>query len=59
VATWVIEPVPPEMAEEFQRTFDDAAFVADMEEALKTGGADIDAPMYCFVRARPIAFLTR
>jgi hypothetical protein len=43
VADWVIEPVPPELAEDFRRTFDEAAFVADMEEALKTGGADIDA----------------
>jgi hypothetical protein len=43
VADWVIEPVPPELAEEFRRTFDEAAFVADMEETLKTGGADIDA----------------
>jgi hypothetical protein len=42
-AAWVIEPVPPEMAEDFRRTFDEAAFVADMEDALKTGGADIDA----------------
>jgi hypothetical protein len=42
-AGWVIEPVPPELAEDFRRTFDEAAFVADMEEALETGGADIDA----------------
>ena len=43
VAKWVIEPVPPELAEDFRRTFDEAAFVADLEETLKTGGADIDA----------------
>ena len=36
-------PTPPEMAEEIRRTFDEAAFVADMEEALENGGADIDA----------------
>ena len=34
---------PPEMAEEIRRTFDEAAFLADMEEAVGTGGADIDA----------------
>jgi uncharacterized OB-fold protein len=38
VASWVIEPVPPELAEEFRRTFDEAAFVAEMEETLATGG---------------------
>jgi hypothetical protein len=42
-ANWVIDPVPPELAEDFRRSFDEAAFVADMEETLKTGGADIDA----------------
>jgi hypothetical protein len=43
VANWVIEPVPPEVAEYFRRTFDEAAFLSEMEETLKTGGADIDA----------------
>jgi hypothetical protein len=43
VANWVIEPVPPELTAEFLRTFDEVAFLADMQEALKTGGADIDA----------------
>lgn len=42
VANWVIEPVPPELAEEFRRTFDEAAFMAEMEETLKTGGVNID-----------------
>ena len=42
VVGWVIEPVPPELAEEFRRTFDEAAFVADMEETLETGGVNID-----------------
>ena len=42
VANWVIEPVPPELTEEFRRTFDEAAFLADMEETLTTGGVDID-----------------
>ncbi len=43
VANWVIEPVPPELAEEFRRTFNEAEFLAEMEETLQTGGADIDA----------------
>lgn len=43
VGDWAIEPVPPELDEDFRRTFDEAAFVADMEKTLETGGADIDA----------------
>lgn len=39
---WIIEPVPPELAEEFRRTFDEVAFMADMEETLKTGGVNLD-----------------
>jgi hypothetical protein len=37
VASWAIEPVPPELAEEFRRTFDEAAFLAEAEEALESG----------------------
>lgn len=39
----VFEPVPPEVADEFRRTFNEAEFLAEMEEAIKTGGADVDA----------------
>ncbi len=39
----VFTPTPPEMAEEIRRTFDEAAFFAEVEEVLKTGSADIDA----------------
>jgi hypothetical protein len=39
----VFTPTPPEMAEEIRRTFDEAAFFAEVEAVLKTGGADIDA----------------
>jgi hypothetical protein len=53
VANWVIEPVPPELAEDFRRTFDEAAFVADMEETLKAGGADIDALIARIERKAP------
>ena len=38
LAGMVFTPIPPEMAEEFRRTFNEAAFLADMEETLKTGG---------------------
>src|SRR4051812_6368933 len=42
VATWVIEPVPPEIREHFLRTFNEEEFLAEMREAMKTGGANID-----------------
>ncbi len=38
LAGMVFEPVPPEVAEEFRRTFNEAEFLAEMDEALKTGG---------------------
>ncbi len=44
-ANWVITPVPPEMAEEFQRTFNEAEFLAEARKTLETGGADIDSLM--------------
>ena len=45
VANWVIEPVPPELAEEFRRTFDEAAFLAEADEALRTGGVPFEEIM--------------
>jgi hypothetical protein len=43
LAGMVFTPVPPEMAEEFRRTFNEAEFLAEMQKTLETGGADIDA----------------
>jgi hypothetical protein len=37
-ANWVIEPVPPEVAEHFRQTFNEEEFLAEMRETMKTGG---------------------
>lgn len=42
VATWIIEPVPPEVREHFIRTFDEAEYWAELRETEKTGGVNID-----------------
>lgn len=42
VATWVIEPVPPEVREHFLRTFDEAEYLAEIRELERTGGVQID-----------------
>lgn len=38
VARWVIEPVPPQMREEFLRTFNEAEFLAALREVESGGG---------------------
>ena len=42
VASWVIEPVPPDVAEHFRRTFDEAEYLAEVREIERTGGVQID-----------------
>ena len=42
VADWVIEPVPPELAEEFLRTFDEAEYLAAVRELERTGGLRLE-----------------
>jgi predicted amidophosphoribosyltransferase len=42
LANMVIEPVPPEMAEEFRRTFNEAEFLAALREVEAGGGVQID-----------------
>ncbi|HWG41643.1 MAG TPA: hypothetical protein VN688_02575 [Gemmataceae bacterium] len=41
VANWVIEPVPPEIAEHFQRTFNEEEYLAEVRKLERTGGVDI------------------
>jgi hypothetical protein len=38
VADWVSTPVPPEMAEEFRRTFNEEEYLAAVREMERTGG---------------------
>lgn len=40
-ANWVIEPVPPEIAEHFRRTFDEAEYWAEVREVEKAGGVNV------------------
>ncbi len=40
-ASWVIEPVPPEIAEHFRRTFNEAEYLAEVREVEKTGGVNV------------------
>lgn len=42
VASWVIEPVPPEIVEHFRKTFNEEEFLAEMRETERTGGANIN-----------------
>jgi hypothetical protein len=42
VASWVIEPVPPDVAEYFRRTFNEAEYLAEVREVERTGGVQID-----------------
>jgi hypothetical protein len=42
VAGWVIEKTPPELAEYFRSTFDEAVYWTEFHETMRTGGANID-----------------
>ncbi len=42
LADTVFDPVPPEMAEEFRRTFNEEEFLAAVRELERTGGVQID-----------------
>lgn len=42
LAGYVFEKVPPEVAEYFERTFDEQEFWAEVEEVRRTGGVQID-----------------
>lgn len=42
VADWVIEPVPPEIADHFRQTFDEAEYLAAVRELDRTDGVQID-----------------
>jgi len=41
VSGWVIHKVPPEMIEEAIRTFDEEAFLAELRETERNGGAEL------------------
>jgi hypothetical protein len=42
VANWVISPTPPEMLEEYRRTFNEDEYLAAVREVERTGGVGID-----------------
>ncbi len=42
LADTVFDPVPPEMAEEFRRTFNEEEYLAAVRELERTGGVQID-----------------
>ncbi len=45
LANMAFEPVPPEMAEEFRRTFNEEEYLAAVREVERTGGVQIDDPI--------------
>jgi hypothetical protein len=42
MAGWVIQPIPPEIAEEFRRTFNEEEYLADLREIEATGGVKFE-----------------
>jgi hypothetical protein len=42
VANWVIEPIPPELIEEFRRTFNEEEVLAALREYEETGGYQLE-----------------
>src|SRR5262249_42448115 len=42
VSNWVITPTPPEMIEEFRRTFNEEEFIAELRAIEQTGGVSFE-----------------